>query len=84
MVCTDGAKYPVKQSEIVLHEGGGSLWIPIVSLDVDADQDGWTVPAIHATRNRCRVKILLKDKRAHVMVSDVNDDFFPILFSAPQ
>lgn len=58
----------------------GNTWNPI-DMGLDPSDDGsfdWVVPPVSGTKEKCKVKIVLKDAFGNKVGSDVSDEFFSI------
>ena len=58
----------------------GSTWYPI-DMGLDQSDDGifdWVVPAVSKPKEKCLVKVVLKDASGNKLGSDASDEFFTI------
>jgi hypothetical protein len=60
-------------------ENGGRTWNKIATLDGNTGSyDEWTVPDVPKTKNKCKVKVVLKDAKGNKVGSDTSDGYFTI------
>jgi len=76
---TNETKNPVEKVKLLYTKNGGMSWIPIDTLKgMDPGFYDWKVPDVPKTKSKCRVKVVLKDKKGVKVGSDTSDDDFTI------
>ena len=77
---TNGTKKPVATVHLYYTRNGAVTWALINSEPITGNPGSysWTVPSVTKARNRCKVKIVLRDARGIAQGSDTSDAYFTI------
>jgi hypothetical protein len=73
----NGTKSPVATVKLYYSTFGRSNWSSITTLDGGKRSYDWT-PYLKWTKDRCKVKVVLKDAKGHMVGADASDNFFTI------
>jgi hypothetical protein len=74
---------PITKVKLLYTKDGGINWIsikdpPLGPFPPDDYSHPWTVPPVGSIRNKCKVKVILKDDKDVTRGSDVSDSYFTI------
>jgi hypothetical protein len=69
---------PVAKTVLKYTINGGTTWKAIKTLTGNLGSYNWTVPSVLTTKQRCKVKVILKDAGGVNIGSDVSDKKFTI------
>jgi len=69
---------PVAQVELFYTKDGGATWILIESVDGAPENYNWLVPTVENAKNKCKVKVVLRDADGKTVGADSSDAFFTI------
>ena len=71
-------KAPVTKVTLYLSKNGGKSWKLIGSETGDPESHTWTLPELEKTKDRCKVKVQLRDADRRIVGEDVSDGVFTI------
>ena len=63
---------------VYLSKNGGKSWKLIGSEPGDPESHVWTLPMLGKSKDRCKVKVQLRDANRRVVGEDVSDSVFTI------
>jgi hypothetical protein len=75
---TNGTKKEVAEVVLKYTTNGGDKWIEIESIDGNPEAYDWTVPDLSEAKDKCRVKVLLKDSDGNKVGKDESNSDFTI------
>jgi hypothetical protein len=75
---THETKAPVARVNVYLSKNGGKSWKLIGSEPNDPQSHAWTLPDLEKSKDRCKVKVQLRDADRRVVGEDVSDGLFTI------
>ena len=78
MWTTHETKAPVAKVNLYLSKNGGKSCRLIGSETGDPESHTWTLPMLGTTKDRCKVKVQLRDADRRVVGEDVSDGLFAI------
>jgi hypothetical protein len=68
----------VAQIDLFYTLNGGTTWKPIGSLTELVSETTWTLPDIATDKNKCKVKIVLKDATGRKIGTDTSNTYFKV------
>lgn len=74
---TEATKRDVASVKILLTLNGGRTWKTLATLPLNPGSLPWIVPSVSKSKDRCRVKVILKDSAGRALGSD-SSGFFSI------
>ena len=81
---TSVTKNPVETVKLKYTKNGGEKWLPVYTLTGgDPGTYDWTVPDVPKTKDKCMVKVLLKDAAGKTVGTDTSDGHFTIEPATP-
>jgi hypothetical protein len=81
---THGTKSDVAKVILYLTRNGGITWSRIATLIENlGSYDTWTIPGLLKTKNKCKVKVVLKDAVGKTVGTDTSDGYFAIEPATP-
>jgi hypothetical protein len=76
---TRGTKKPVAKAVLKYTKNGGTTWTKITPpLTGDPGTHSWTVPTVPGVKDKCKVKVILKDASGRTVARDTSDGYFTI------
>jgi hypothetical protein len=75
---TNGTIRPVAKTEIYYTYNSGSTWKLITTLEGNPGSYTWTVPSVTSRKNRCKVKVILRDATEKIIGMDSSNKYFTI------
>jgi C1A family cysteine protease len=75
---TNATKSDVANVKLFYTKNGGNTWKLIETLTENTGSYTWDVPSVPKTKDKCKVKIVLKDADGKTVGKDVSDDYFTI------
>jgi hypothetical protein len=76
---TNATAEDVATTKIHLSKDGGMTWSLIASLQGNPGSYHWAVALVPAIKSKCKLKIVLKNKKGKILGSDVSDAVFTIV-----
>jgi len=73
-----GTETPVDEQKLLYTINGGKTWNPIVTLPGDRVSHLWQVPTVSKIKEKCKVKIILRDAEGNKVGSETSDGYFTI------
>ena len=70
----------VNPGGILIHysQNGGTKWIQIADISKNSGSFSWLVPAAKTAKNKCKVKVTLRDANKNVLTTDISEGYFTI------
>jgi hypothetical protein len=75
---TNGTIRPVAKIKLYYTCNGGSTWKLITINEGNPGSYTWTVPSVISRKNRCKIKVLLKDANGKIIGWDQSNKYFTI------
>ncbi|MFH1702265.1 MAG: matrixin family metalloprotease [Nitrospirota bacterium] len=75
---TNGTIRPVANIELYYTINSGSTWKLITTLEGNPKSYIWTIPSVTSRKNRCKVKVTLKDASGKIIGRDSSNKYFTI------
>lgn len=75
---TSGTIGPVATTKLFYTMDGGTTWKLIATLSGNPGSYTWYIPKVSVTKNKCKVKVVLKNTANTTIGSDMSDKFFKI------
>ena len=76
---TNNTERPIAKVKLFYTKNGGATWKLIDTLPGgNPGTYDWTVPSVTSVRNRCKIRVALKDAKGRTIKTDVSDKFFTI------
>jgi len=76
---TNETKNPVEKVVLKYTKNGGRTWKKITAIEGNNPEEHlWTVPDVPKIKNKCLVKVVLKDAKGNTVGSDTSDGYFTI------
>jgi len=75
---THETKPPVAKVNLYFSKNGGKSWKLIGSETGDPENHAWTLPILEKTKDRCKVKVQLRDADRRIVGEDVSDGVFTV------
>jgi hypothetical protein len=77
---TNETKFHTAAVKLFYTKDSGTTWrvIDTTSLVANPGQFAWKVPLVNPPKNRCKVKVVLKDASRYTLGSDITDGYFTV------
>jgi hypothetical protein len=76
---TNGTRSAVKDARLYYTKNAGATWTPIgIDSTNSGNYNGWTVPDVASAKDKCKIKVVLRNEKGVTVGSGVSDGFFTI------
>jgi len=73
-----GTLGPVSNVKLYVTKNGGANWSLITTVAGNPGSCDWSVPFVNGIKNKCKLRVILRDSKKNTIATDFSDGYFTI------